>query len=257
MVPSTSIGKTPWLIFPRKEPKAHLRLFCFPYAGGNVLSFQKWPDSLPPGIEVCVVQPPGRGSRMREKPYSSLPPMVEAIGEVIVDYLDRPYAFFGHSMGAIISFELARYLHRHLGLLPAHLFLSGRRAPQVEYTEQIIHNLPDEEFMQSLRELNGTPQEVLDHQELMQLLAPLLRADFAVCETYDYVAGRPLDNPITVFGGLSDHEVRREMLEAWREQTTGPFAVRMLPGDHFFLHSAQGTLLNLLSQDLVKTLKPG
>jgi medium-chain acyl-[acyl-carrier-protein] hydrolase len=113
--------------------------------------------------------------------------------------------------------------------------------------------LPESEFHDSLRNLNGTPKEVLEHRELMQLMSPLLRADFAVCQTYTYLHEPPLNCPFTVFGGLSDREVNRKQLEAWREETSASFILRMLPGDHFFLDSAQATLLSLLSHELNKT----
>lgn len=190
---------------------------------------------------------------MGEKPFSDLLALVQAIAAALEPDLDKPFAFFGHSMGAMISFELARHLRRKYGLLPAHLFISGRRAPKLVRTERVTYNLPESEFFDSLRNLNGTPKEVLEHRELMQLMSPLLRADFAVCQTYTYLHEPPLNCPLTVFGGLSDREVNRKQLEAWREETSASFVLRMLPGDHFFLDSAQATLLSLLSHELNKT----
>ena len=187
---------------------------------------------------------------MREKPFASLLPLVDAIAPEIYPYLDKPFAFFGHSMGAMIGFELSRLLRRERGLLPEHLFISGRRAPQLDLAERNLTNLSDSEFLDSLRDLNGTPKEVLEHRELMQLMSGLLRADFAVCQNYTYRPEPPLECPITAFGGLSDREVSRQQVEAWSEQTKASFSIRMLPGDHFFLNSAQGTLLSLLSHEL-------
>lgn len=187
---------------------------------------------------------------MHEKPFGSLLPLVQAVVPEIDPYLDKPFAFFGHSMGAMIAFELARHFRRERGLLPAHLFISGRRAPQLGLAERDLSSLSEPEFLDSLRELNGTPKEVLEHRELMQLMSGLLRADFAVCQNYDYRYESPLDCPITAYGGLSDREVSRKQLEAWKEQTSALFTIRMLPGDHFFLNSAQGTLLSLLTHEL-------
>lgn len=239
-----------WLVFPRENPSARFRLFCFPYAGGNAWTFYKWPESLPAWVELCALQLPGRGNRMHEKPFRSLLPLVEAVAPEIDPHLDKPFAFFGHSMGAMIAFELARHFRRVRGLLPVQLFISGRRAPQLGLAERDLNGLSDSEFLDSLRELNGTPKEVLEHRELMQLMSGLLRADFSVCSNYAYRPEPPLDCPVTAFGGLSDREVSRKQLEAWKEQTSTSFTIRMLPGDHFFLNSAQGTLLSLLSHEL-------
>lgn len=176
--------------------------------------------------------------------------MVVAIAEAIKPYLDRPYAFFGHSMGAMISLDLARLLRsEQVQPPPLHLFVSGRRAPQLPATSRHTYDLPEAEFIEELRRLNGTPREVLEHPELMQLMIPLLRADFSVCQTYEYAPEPPLSCPITVFGGVED-ETGREQLEAWREQTTSTFTLRMFPGDHFFIHEAQPQILQTIGQQL-------
>ena len=160
-------------------------------------------------------------------------------------------------MGALIGFELARLLRREHGLMPAHLFVSGRRAPQLPRDSRITYNLPEPEFLEEVRRLDGTPKEVLEHPELMEIVSPLLRADFEVVETYSYVPEPPLDCPITVFGGLRDHDVGRDVLEPWREQTASHFTLRMLPGGHFFLHSDQSLLLSLLSEELLRVRTEG
>lgn len=240
----------PWLVIRRPNPRARLRLFCFPYAGGGAAAYQTWPAELPAEIEVCAVQPPGRAGRLRERPYERLGPLVEALAPSILPHLDRPYAFFGHSMGALISFELSRRLLREHGTLPAHLFVSGRRAPHLPRTHRPMHDLPDEEFLGELRRLNGTPEEVLAHPELMELMMPLLRSDFAVVETYEYEPGPPLDCPVTAYGGLRDREVSREQLEGWGVYTAAGFSVRMLPGDHFYLHAERALLLRSLAGEL-------
>ena len=206
---------------------------------------------MPRSVEICAVQLPGRGSRMHEPPFTAISTLVTALAQALASYVDIPMAFFGHSMGGIIAFELARYLRRKRNLGVVHLFVSGSRAPQVEIEEPRTYDLPKPEFLETLRTLNGTPKEVLDHPELLELMMPLLRADFAVCETYDYSPEPPLDCPITAFGGMKDSEVTREHLEAWRDQTTSSFSLRMLPGDHFFINTEQAMLLKLLSQELL------
>lgn len=245
----TSISN-PWITCLKPNPQAHLRLFCFPYAGGSASIFRHWSDILPPEIEVCSINLPGRGARLKENSFTQLPPLIEALIPALPAHLDKPFVFFGHSMGASISFELARRLRREHGLMPSHLFLSGRRAPQIPDTEPPFHALPELEFLKKVRNLNGTPGEVLEHPELMQLMIPILRADFAVCETYAYQPEPPLACPISVFGGLQDDGVSSEDLAGWREQTSAAFMLRMLPGDHFFLHTSRHLLLETICREL-------
>jgi medium-chain acyl-[acyl-carrier-protein] hydrolase len=185
-----------------------------------------------------------------EPPFTQISPLVEAIALSLLPYLNQPFACFGHSMGALISFELTRLLRDRYDRSPVHLFISGRRAPQIPDLDPPIHALPDPDFIDKLRHLNGTPAAVLENDELMQLLLPTLRADFAVLETYAYVPEPPLECPITTFGGLQDAEVSYKQLEAWRDQTLATFSLQMLPGNHFFIHSAQALLLEALAQAL-------
>lgn len=242
--------QTRWLACLTPNPESSLRLFCFPYAGGGTLTFRHWSTALPNCVEVYVVQLPGRETLVREPPLTRLSEIVEAVVPELLPYLDKPFAFFGHSMGAFISFEVACLLRRAYQMQPAHLFVSGCRAPQVKRTKQPIYNLPDARFLEELRRLNGTPAEVLEHPELMQLMKPLLRADFEVSETYTYTPTAPLDCLITAFGGLDDPEAKRTELKAWCERTTASFALQMFPGDHFFLHTSQPDLLQAIGNQL-------
>ena len=245
----TPTPTTPWVTPSRRSPHERLTLFCFPYAGGSASIYRNWAVKLPAFVHVCPVQLPGRGPRTKEPSYTNLEAMVADLAGPLRPLMEQPFAFFGHSMGALISFELARKLRREHGLAPVHLFLSGRRAPQVPDTEPLTYNLPDAEFIEELRTLKGTPAEVLEHPELMELLLPLLRTDFEICQTYRYVPEEPLDCPMSVFGGLEDTGILREHLEPWKELTSGPFILRMLPGDHFFLHSSEAVLLHVLARE--------
>jgi medium-chain acyl-[acyl-carrier-protein] hydrolase len=244
-----------WVHRPKPNTQARLRLFCFPYAGGGAHIFRNWADALPDTIELCAIQLPGRGARLHEAPFRRLQPMVRELASVLSPYLDMDFAFFGHSMGARISFELARYLRKERDLVPITLFISGCRAPQLSKKGRSIHDLPEDEFIKELRLLNGTPKEVLEHPELMRLLAPIIRADFEVCETYEYSIEPPVDCPLTVFGGLQDREANPEELMAWREQATVSFRCELFAGDHFFLHSAQSRLLAIISEELNRTVE--
>jgi medium-chain acyl-[acyl-carrier-protein] hydrolase len=216
--------------------------------------FRTWADVFPAAIEVCAAQLPGRENRLGEPHFTRLQTLVEAVADALAPMLDTPFAFFGHSMGAMIGFELTRSLRRQHRLEPVHLFISGRRAPQIPHTERPTYNLPEAELLDELRRLSGTPTAVLENPELLQLVLPLLRTDFEVCQTYTYVPEAALGCPITVFGGLQDAEVPRESLAAWREQTSASFTLRMFPGDHFFLHTMQHDITRTISGQLSRLL---
>lgn len=238
-----------WVV-PRLNPKATVRLFCFPYAGGSARAFEAWPRSLPATVEVHAVQYPGRGFQYRQAPLTDLSSLVGLLAESIVPLLDRPFAFFGHSMGALVAFELTRALRRQGGPQPLHLYVSGFRAPQLPKTGPDLHRLSDPDLVNALGKFNGTPPEVLQQEELMRLVLPAIRADFQVCETYAYQPEPPLDCALSAFGGLEDPGVPSEKLEAWRSQTTGPFTTRMFLGDHFYLNVSQPIVLRILGREL-------
>lgn len=243
---------SPWLIRYGATAQPRLRLFCFPYAGGAGHIFRQWPEKLGPDVEICAVEPPGRGTQMREKPFTNLPDLVAAAAPVLAPYMDGPFAFFGHSMGAMISFELARYLRKTGKQEPLRLFLSGCRAPHLADTRAITYNLPEAELIEDLRRLQGTPPEVLQHPELLELMLPLLRADFAITQTYKYVEEAPLSCPLTIFGGLEDDEATQENLKPWRQHTTGAFSLHMLPGGHFFVHTSRDLLFEIIQRELTR-----
>lgn len=245
-----------WIKRFHSRPEAQLRLFCFPYAGGGASVFRLWPEGLPEGVEVCAVQLPGRESRWREEAFRRLDPLADATTEALADRLGGSFAFFGHSMGAILAFEVARRLRRRGVPGPRHLFVSGRPAPRVEDDDPPIRDLPRDEFIDAVRAYSGTPEEVLQNEELMELMEPLLRADFSVSETYEYRPDpEPLAFPLTVFGGLQDDEVPPEDLEAWRLETRGEFRKHLLEGGHFFLHEKRDEVLRTVSRELEPYLR--
>jgi medium-chain acyl-[acyl-carrier-protein] hydrolase len=245
----------PWIVRPRARPSPRIRLFCFPYAGGGASAFRTWPEAFPPEIEICAVQPPGRERRLAERPYSRLSELVPAVAQALRPHLDVPFALFGHSMGAFVCFELTRHLREHDALAPVALFVSACRAPQRPDPHPPLYRLPDADFIAEVgRRYDGIPREVLDNAELLELLLPVMRADFELVDTYAYERDRPLDCPIHCFGGRQDRETTLEELEAWREQTTASFGLKVFPGDHFFLQSAQPSVLQAMSEELVAWL---
>jgi medium-chain acyl-[acyl-carrier-protein] hydrolase len=248
MKPQSLLESQPLFFRPRSQ--APLRLFCFPYAGAGASIYRAWSNELSAEIEVVPVQLPGRETRIRETPFTDITPMVEMLVDSLADQLRTPFAFFGHSMGALISFELAQKLRSQGAPTPDYLFVSGRRAPPLRSEAFPLHTLPDHELVERLRKLNGTPEEFFSHPELLKLWLPVIRADFAVCENYVYREAAPLDCPTTTFGGLGDVNVGRDALEAWRNHTSAAFKLRMLPGDHFFLHQCRPMLLRAITDDL-------
>ncbi|MGH2637847.1 MAG: thioesterase II family protein [Rhabdochlamydiaceae bacterium] len=239
-----------WVTFPKPIPKAQIRLFCFPYAGSGASLFRTWPDELPSEVEVCPIQLPGREDRLKDVPFTQIAPLVETVANVIYPYLDKPFCFFGHSMGALIAFELTRHLHKQYELDALHLFISACCAPQLINRSPTILLLSDTELLKELHNLNGIPEAILQNDELMRLLLPVLRADFTLCETYVYVPGESLPCSLSILGGLEDREIRNEELAAWGKQTQKTFTLRLFPGDHFFLHSMRSLLLQAISQDV-------
>src|SRR5262245_18323382 len=190
-----------WLRTARPNPKAKLRLFCFPYAGASAILFRDWADRVPKDVEICAVQLPGRENRRREMLYTQVGPLVDSLMAPLATRLDIPFAFFGHSLGALVAFLSARQLRDQRHCLPAHLLVSARSAPQSPKRKEPFHVLPQEMLIQRLRRLGGMPDSILAYQELLEYFIPILRADFQVNETYEYSQEPALACPITAFYG--------------------------------------------------------
>jgi medium-chain acyl-[acyl-carrier-protein] hydrolase len=233
---------------------ARLRLFCFPFAGGGAGAFRSWAGALAPDIAVCAVQLPGRETRFREPPFTRLAPLVDTLAGALLPAFDRPFAFFGHSLGALIAFELTRALRRRNVTLPTRLIVAGRGGPHLPLHHSPMHLLPDRELRVQLRNLQGTPTAVLDNDELMQTILPMVRADFAVHETYVYGDEPPLTCPILALGGDADSFAPPTDMATWQEHTTGGFEMAVLPGGHFFLQEHAPQLLQQLRQCLESAL---
>jgi len=243
----------------KQNSVARLRLFCFPFAGGGARTFGAWVADLPPELdrdgELWAVNLPGREAGLADAKFTDLGSLIEALRPRIVPFLRAPFAFFGHSMGALIGFELARSLRAEGLEGPAHMVVSAFRAPHLPDPREPVHDLPDADLVLRLRRLGGTPPEVLREPELMELMLPLLRADLSICETYVHRRGEPLDCSLTVFGGAGDPEVSRKELEAWQPHFRGPFKMYILPGGHFFLQTGQALVLRILARDVSAVLR--
>ena len=250
----------PWITRPSRKASAKLRLFCLPHAGGNAWSFRKWWSRMPDEIEVCGVQLPGHGNRIRETPLEDFRAVLEGLAEALHAEVKQPYALFGHSLGALLAFELARLFRHDPGIEPSHLFVSGHNAPQMPDDLEDVSVLDDAALIDRVRRLNCTPEEAIQDDELMQLMLPVIRADFAVRQSYVYEDAERLGCPLTALGGLWDPRTDADGLGAWREHTAGPFAVRQFPGDHFFVFSEEELVVRTVAADLncvVNTSRPG
>jgi medium-chain acyl-[acyl-carrier-protein] hydrolase len=232
-----------WLVPANPATGVKRRLFCLPYAGGGASLFHTWRSHVPAGVELLAVQLPGRENRLREPLFNDVSELVVTLGAALRPFLDRPYTLLGYSFGALVAFELARWLRRQGERLPSHLFVAARRAPHLAGTGPAIHRYADSELVEWLRELGGTPDLLLEHPELLPLYLPILRADLRAHETYRYRPEAPLDVPISAFGGFGDTQASHAEIEAWCEHTALAYTTRFYPGGHFFLTEYQKEFL--------------
>ncbi|MGN9809234.1 thioesterase II family protein [Micromonospora sp. BQ11] len=245
-----------WIVgAPRRGATPALRLFCLPYAGGGSSAYAAWQAALGTGVEVCPVELPGRQTRWRDPAYTGVRPLVEDLASALTDELEVPYALFGHSMGSIVAFELARELRRRGAAPPRVLFAAGGLAPGLRRASPDIHDQPDRLVVDRLLRLGGLDEEIAAEPELLELLLPTIRADFSICETYEYRPEPPLPCPIVAFAGDRDEEVPPARVAPWREHTSAGFALHVLPGGHFFPMTARETLLHTVRTTLAATVR--
>lgn len=242
--------QTPWIRYQKPKIDSKISLFCFPYSGGAASTYRTWGEKLPQQIEILPIQLPGRETRIGERPFSKMSELIPVLADALNPYLDKKYAFFGHSLGSLISFELARELRRRKKSLPACLFVSSFSAPHLANLELPIHTAPDSILIEKLKNYNGTPLEVLTNREIMELMLPTLRADFSLRETYLFTNEKPLNSAIFAYGGENDATVRLDSLMAWRGHTDGAFNFQLFAGDHFYLHRSFELLLKAILRDL-------
>ena len=235
-----------------------MRLFCFPFAGVGPSAFRGWSQGMPAGIETLYVHLPGRESRLREPSVPSVLDLANAVTDAMVPLLDKPFALFGHSLGGLVAFEVARVLRRRALMAPVRLFASACRAPHLRSPFPPLHHLDEEELLQRLnvRYDGSVPREVLESPELRGLLVPALRADLTALETYRHVSEPPLECPITVFGGRDDRTLSKEEIGGWAQHTTQEVRVRWVEGSHFYLQTSRSRLIADIAGDVESRLAP-
>lgn len=244
------------MTFAGTRPADAVRLYCLPYAGASASIYHAWRRELPSWIEVSPLELPGRGQRYAEAPQNDAHELARSLAAQLAGQLDRPYALFGHSMGALLAYELSHALRERRLPAPLRLFASGCPAPSRRERQGRFTRLSDAELINTLQELDGTPPELLADPELMALFLPVLRADFQLCARYQPRIARPsLDCALTVFAGRADAcTADASSLQAWRGETTGAFALEMVDGGHFFLHEQRARLLTILQRELAEAL---
>lgn len=239
-----------WLAFANVSNGDRVNVFCFPFAGGGASFFRGRVAFAPPGVSLCGVQLPGREERMGERPYTDMRELVAAAADALVPHLGAPFALFGHSMGALVAYELAQELRARRAPVPRHLFVSGCPAPHIG--DEPVYGLPEEEFVTAIQRFGGLPPEVLQSPDLLRLLLPRMRADLTVTGTYrGSVSSRPpLECPITAFTGRDDQLVSVDGVAAWRDYTTGPFRMEVFGGGHFFIAEQAATVFGRVGEGL-------
>jgi medium-chain acyl-[acyl-carrier-protein] hydrolase len=229
---------------------ASVRLLCLPHAGAGAGVYRTWARSLPASIAACPVQPPGRERRRSEPPITSAAEMARQLAPEMIRVVRPPFAIFGHSTGALCAFEVIRETRRLGGPLPVHLFVAGRRAPRSPVVRTELAGLSTNELSAVLRRLGGTPEEVLASPDMLELLQPLLVADFHVNEVYEHRAEPRLPIPITAFASTRDPLADPEQVAGWRQETSAGFTQLLLEGGHFAIFENSSVVLRRIAADL-------
>jgi surfactin synthase thioesterase subunit len=244
-----------WFVVPRPRADAAAQLFCLPYAGAGASAFRRWPAAVGPDVEVLAVQPPGRESRIAEPPGFS----AAALADAILSRADRPYALYGHSLGGRHAFDVLRHLHATGGRLPVKLYVGGSRAPHLHTNGPFdgLSTVDDDELLRRVVAGGGLSDEVLAEPELVELLLPIMRADFAELDRYEFVPGPPLPVPVVAFAGRADRAVSLAEVQAWAEHAGAGLTVHEVDGGHFFLHDEASRVTDLVAADLVASVRSG
>jgi surfactin synthase thioesterase subunit len=254
-VTSLADNTNPWLQCSHRSPDGRVRLLYFPHAGGSASFCFPISRILSPSIEVLALQYPGRQNRRSEPCMQNISQFVDAIMVALEEVDDRPLAFFGHSMGAILAFEVASHFQRCGRTMPVRLFASGRRAPSTTRYEN-VHQSDEDGLIAELRRLAGTDKRVLAEEELIRMILPPMRADYKAIETYEWMPGPPIDCPITVLVGNNDPKTTVDEARAWKKHTTRDFTMHVYPGGHFYLGGDGSGVANVIREYLQRISDP-
>ncbi|MCW8092486.1 thioesterase II family protein [Alteromonas sp. ASW11-130] len=240
-------------VIPKPVSNPKVRLFCFPFAGGSISTYIPWIEQFSSDIEFVLIQPPGRGVRIAEPPHNCMGALVSEILEHKKFVTKTPYIVFGHSLGSRVAYELCRQLNLLEMPLPEYFIASGSRAPHISSDKPHIHGLPKNDFIKELEQLNGTPKELLENKELMDLFIPLLRADFKIAETYMAQEAK-MPFPILVLHGREDVDIDPHQIAGWQDLSCIECTLVQLPGDHFFINEFRNEVIKQVSLVVEKSL---
>lgn len=245
----------PWWVTFNECLNPKLTLLCFSYAGGSPLTFNEWHKWLDPRVRVVTILLPGRATRIMEPAIDEMDAIIDVLLPSIEQIVDGDYAMFGHSLGSKVALQLCKKLKETGGQLPSHFFASGSCAPHKPRKEKVLYNLPDNEFIKELGNLNGTPREVLENEELMQLYLPMLRADFKIADTFKYEMSSKLPVDLSIFRGEFDEDVSVEKSVAWRELFDGAYEFVQFKGGHFFVDECKQQVVAKIMKKLTYLLQ--
>lgn len=238
-------NKSPWISSIRNDD-VNYRLFCFPFAGAGSNVYRSWISDLSPEIDVCPIQLPGRENRMNEKAIDNVHDMASQIATEIEPYTDVPFAFFGHCIGALIAYELVVTMQKLNMNTPDHIYLSAFRSPEYTNPNRELYQLDDAEFKSEIKEYGGFSDYILNNDEIMKTIMPMLRADFALHENYRYPGNESVECPISLLCGDQDHIVKKEHMQNWSNVSNHDVNLTMISGGHFFINERKEDILNLI-----------
>lgn len=222
-----------------------INLFCLPYAGGSRSAYYQYAKISPANLNIIPIELPGRGARFNEPPLTDIHLMVSDVFKQISRQLDQPYAIYGHSMGAILGYLLARKIDAERVNPPLHLFFTGSGGPSMLKKERKLFELERPALTKALKEMGGMPDEILNNDNHLDIFLPILRADFRAMESFEYVQCKKLNIPVSVITG-SQENISWEKLESWKNETAATVDFRKLPGNHFFIFEYGSTVIELI-----------
>ena len=237
-----------WYITHKKNPSALLRLFCFHHSGGGASAYYPWVEQLSPYIELIAIQLPGRENRFSEPLINNLNEITTYLAEGFCYYIDKPFIVFGHSLGALLSFEFTKVIYERHSVFPCHMIVSATKAPHFPFRAKHLSKLDGVCLKEELKIYNGIDERILYNDELLDLFLPIIKNDFSICENYRYLQSRPFLFDILALSGTNDQTVTNEELLGWSDYTTGKFESVFFPGGHFFIHEHKQKILELINQ---------